>query len=176
MALPACAGDALTTGSELMAKDGDAGGRGAGGRGPGTDGSLSTTCVAQNPEHESDPPEVPLEIDATWCNAAHTCAMCRWRFAGVGIYVAGQPDANCTLPSFICPATLGGAAVDGGVRACPAAADFGTSDQATIDFDGYSWTPFDCKIIGSAHGGWDVNVTSCQLGGFTCATSCASCP
>jgi hypothetical protein len=176
MALAACRGGALTTGSELTAKDGDGGGRGAGGRGPGTDGSPSTTCVVQNPEHQSDPPEVPLEIDATWCNAAHTCAMCGWRFSGVGIYVAGQPGANCTLPSFICPIAPGGAVADGGVGACPAAADAGTSDQATIDFDGYSWTPFDCMISGSADAGWGAHVTSCQLGGFTCATSCASCP
>jgi hypothetical protein len=188
LALPACFDGPLTTGRDRTGTGGEtggwisAGGRGVAGAlgstggggaaGHGTDGGAKT-CAVQNPVHPTDPPEIPSEIDVAWCNPAHTCATCGWRFFGVGIYVAGQPDANCTLASFLCPATPGGTVADGGVPVCPAELDGGVSDYATLIFDGNSWTPYECAI---SDVGANAIVASCQLGGFTCATSCAACP
>jgi hypothetical protein len=162
-----------TSGWVEVTGPGSAGSGGSAGR-RGTDAGAAPPCLVADPQYP-DASVVAQQIDIAWCDAAHTCAICTWRFPGVGIFISAQPTASCTLPLFTCPAAPGGPTADGGVPICPSTVSGADYDQGHILFE-ETWSPYECQVWDSADAGPGGDLTSCQLGGFTCATSCSACP
>jgi hypothetical protein len=151
-----------------------AGGAAGGAGKPQTDGGNPSACRVSDPQYP-DAAIGPEEIDIAWCDAAHTCATCSWRFPGVGIFIGAKPATNCALPTFACPASTGGPTSDGGEPSCPMSLNGAAYDQGALIFNDDGRSLYECQVWGAedAAGG---DLTSCQIGGFVCATSCAACP